>query len=848
MATAPPAAAVGADATAAQGAADPGAGRAGTAAADDATMLDPSPGPDVEREVAEVAVDPDANVRVVRFGTGEPVAGAEVWSVPPDFDWQKLDPEERARQQLLVGDQEAWVRHFGRLARTDAAGGCRVECGRRGTTIVARDGDAFGRGHLRPDADGVLEIVLRPDHTLTVEVRTHDGRAAAGVTVVVESVDPPEHANVHTWHLNATDEHGAVVVRHAQTFAGDAASLPVRVVANCPGGASEPVRVDMCEPPSLVRLTLPATGVVRVRLSDATGKRLDPDGMMGTPHFAVLDEPPDDPERRRAGGVTRLHEVPVVDGAFEFRNVVFDKWVVVGRFPFFVPVSGKGPTAADPVVTFDLREQPGDAVVVGVLVGDDGQPLADQELRVDYSMARGRGGRRVQTDASGRFRCCLASLAVGDDVRLSFHVAASGSIPKRSVELPSGPVASGINDVGTVQVLAAGVLVAGRLVCEDGVEIDRAPIRIEREQDGRWRHSHGLQPEWSDGGTFCVRGDAPADASLRLIVERGAYLPVAPIPFAVGAKDVEVPLRVAGSAAATFLVDDGCPLDRLRFHLDRVGEERDGDMQRRRSRDFEGQLHHRPEDGRVGKQWHGLEPGTWSLTVAIVGREDAVVRLDGLRIGAGPCSDPRLQQIDLRGRVRTLTLRVHDERGAPIADRDAFVVVCNEGGDWRGFHLGRGEVELAATAAVDLIVSSPGHELLQLRGVSASRTVALRPAREARIRIELPASLPEGCRVGVELQPQLELPKRGRMNLDTGRGMNVESFFVERAVAVDGVCKVLVRVPGSHRVRGLLYAARGRRWRLDGAGPASVVLEGGGEAAVLVTSVGLQKSLARLGR
>src|SRR5690606_5243713 len=63
------------------------------------------------------------NLQVVLKSTLEPVRGASVYFLPPDFDHRGLSEEQLAQQQ---NDYEAWLHQNGRLLISDKEGHCEV--------------------------------------------------------------------------------------------------------------------------------------------------------------------------------------------------------------------------------------------------------------------------------------------------------------------------------------------------------------------------------------------------------------------------------------------------------------------------------------------------------------------------------------------------------------------------------------------------------------------------------------------------------------------------------------------------------------------------------------------------
>jgi hypothetical protein len=248
------------------------------------------------------------------------------------------------------------------------------------------------------------------------------------------------------------------------------------------------------------------------------------------------------------------------------------------------------------------------------------------------------------------------------------------------------------------------------------------------------------------------------------------------------------------------------------------------------------------KDGRVQRDWQGLKPGRYRLQALCAGVAEPIVAIDAVEVIDGPCADPRLVDIDVRGRVRAFEIRATASDGTPITSRDAFVVIRSSGDDWCGFQLAAGFVKIAAPAAVDLIVVAKGHKAAFVNGVFDARTIALEAAPETHLALVLPSPLPEGAALQLRLKPTLELPRRARMQLDNGSGMGAESFFVEEAI-VDALGKVTVpvRYPGPYTIEASLsFGQRGGTYIRDFE-PRTITLPATGEVALRVGQKGFDR-------
>jgi hypothetical protein len=221
------------------------------------------------------------------------------------------------------------------------------------------------------------------------------------------------------------------------------------------------------------------------------------------------------------------------------------------------------------------------------------------------------------------------------------------------------------------------------------------------------------------------------------------------------------------------------------------------------------ELAHNVEPGRVRCAWPSLHPGTYRLEVSCEGVATAIVTIDDILIGEGECSDGRLALIDLRGRVRSLQIRATAADGTAIVSSDAFVLIRGDSERWYGFHLGLGVVTLAVPQEVDLMVIARHHKTAFVNCVADSRTIALEAAAKTSVVVRLPAPMPEGTILRLDVMPAFDLPKQAQLQLDNGRGMQLADFFSDTVdVDANGRATIEVRYPGTYSIGGSIGFAR----------------------------------------
>jgi len=796
--------------------------------------------------VAPQFTGPVGEVQVVHFDTKAPIAGATVYCWPPDFDWQQLSAE---LQELQRRDGDAFLQRVGLSLTTDTDGRCRVPLGKVAaeTHVTAVKDELWGQGYLRKDAAESLVIALRVDRTLHVLVVDAGGKPAPRSTVLGKRKNGDRPMS---WQMGKTDGAGRFEHRHIQEFANGGAAAKIEFVAGMPGGESAPVLVDATAPPPEVLLQFPPGGTVTVHVLDTEGKPVDPT-FLGEPSvcLATYAEKPGN-EHAEVEGMNQAQNaqgcVPLDErGDAVFGTVAFGRFVMASVDWSLRSAVVPGPTLENRYVEVTVQESADDVVLTGTLLDSQGLPLATSQYMAACKYENGMSGPRGRTDKTGRFRLAVPHLPAGQQVAVSFDTKLVNRADPQACELPPRLLVKGRNDLGEVRLARHSVLVAGKVVMADGSEPVSVQIQIERKDARSWQQEWNLHPEWGKAGAFTIRSGIAKGTPIRLSVVTNGFLPVAPIECAAGETGIEIKLERGGSARVTFLVDDTVPLERLTFRFRRVDAVQKQDPRAEmmeRMQHFPGRL--QAKDGRVQRDWNGLKPGRYRLQALCAGVAEPIVAIDAVEVIDGPCADPRLVDIDVRGRVRAFEIRATASDGTPITSRDAFVVIRSSGDDWCGFQLAAGFVKIAAPAAVDLIVVAKGHKAAFVNGVFDARTIALEAAPETHLALVLPSPLPEGAALQLRLKPTLELPRRARMQLDNGSGMGAESFFVEEAI-VDALGKVTVpvRYPGPYTIEASLsFGQRGGTYIRDFE-PRTITLPATGEVAVKVGQKGLDRAL-----
>lgn len=256
----------------------------------------------------------------------------------------------------------------------------------------------------------------------------------------------------------------------------------------------------------------------------------------------------------------------------------------------------------------------------------------------------------------------------------------------------------------------------------------------------------------------------------------------------------------ASSVEGRVLLDADIPTQQVRVRLLLVVSATDGLL-----------LHLPAElepDGRFFFQ--GLPGGVATLEAGTGRLLEPLARIEGLLVpDTGTCDDPRLQSIDLRGRVHMFELEILDfegERAHPVAVGWRVSSPEDEGAPYARWVAGRdGLVRFASSSdLVDLLVLARGARTEEVFGVGYGRTVDLHEGWPVRI------AAPEGLDLeadGVQLWARLH-----RTALDTriakARSLGGEFLRVTAETLLRGdVLELTVPQAGTWEVEWRAYRA-----------------------------------------
>lgn len=783
----------------------------------------------VERQQADVPGG-TLRVRVLRLADRKPVAGADVFCLPPDYDAAAMSPEDNRE----AGDDfDAFLRRVGLHRVSDDDGWCEVPEHPGYNGILATHDRLRGQLKLPSGTTGAVEVLLRPDHTLRVLVRDANGAPAAGVDVVAQPKNGPPPDG---WSMGPTDANGSITEEHFQQCAEDATTCPLLLDARAIGATSEAVEIDATAPLAEVVLTLPPTGTVTVHVRDAAGVPL-PSAYLHDDHVALRTSPTA-PGSAAMGIMHRsAHARLDANGDATFRLVGLGGYVSA-EFGALRNGYVAGPTRDAPHVELLLQEPEGIAVCVGTALGPSGAPLVNcpLSLRLEYDARRGTVGAGCHTDEHGHFQFRFPQFdTVPGTLILAHHAVrpAEGA----SVLWQTTGLVPGENDLGTRRLQSPRLLLRVRFATSTSPMPAMFGVEFESREGDVWRRRRDLQLHQVAAAVYELRGNVVDSAALRLVVPQRLARGVPPIEFAPGTEDLVVTLDLGGSVTAVFVTDESTPPDA--WYAGLLPETPDPNTPWLPS-PYPGALFgDRIRDDTV--LWKALPPGRYRLLVLSMATHEPFVTLDAIEVAAGPCPDARLTAVDLRGRLRPLQIRVTNQKGEALRN-EAVTVAVRKGSTWSTIPFVGGAATIAAAGAVDLAVFGPHFQTVIVDNVTASRTIALSPATTVQASIDCPLPLPAGVTLQLRALPS-GAPDDGRLVHGPGNNMPLTGSLTDGViVTASGPCEFEVRQPGRHH----LWAdvSRGRysyRVRLQGTTtsdlPTSGVLEISIDAASLRTAL-----------
>jgi 5-hydroxyisourate hydrolase-like protein (transthyretin family) len=687
-------------------------------------------------------------VLVRRRGTREPVEGALVRWVD---SWQ-LEYDQLQRELRLDPTGEELLSRTRNQRSSAADGTLRVPRPAGELLLSAQLGSAFAWKRTGASSEEPCLLELAQQAELALQVVDASGEPRAGVPVALAHGTGDEREFAWRALTAASGEARCSIYRHCaerQTSGRFSACLafPLATVV------AHELERDAA-PAEPVRLVLPPTGSLRVRLLEEGG---EPSTQSGTLQLNV----------RHAQGAASPAEARTLDAQTYHYDYVAGELVVpfVGlglefelrdlspsqRHGSSARVSG--PTRAGEEAQVQLARSPHTRMLRGrALERESGAPLADVRLRALFASGQRVLGsvQPIRTDAQGAFELPLRGPWAPNEpreLRLSLPHG-PGPLLSTATDLTFVVPPAGA-DLGELRFERARAAITGRVLDQtSGAPIAGARVSLEKRviADGgareRWVGA-GVPPAISAAdGAFELHGDAPV-GTLALGASRAGYRPSERAFVAAGASGVELRLARGGGIEGALLVDPRVDPQLVDLRLVWTDPAR-GERTHRLSCDPSGAF-----------TVDGLEPRLYTLRALLSERARPLAEIRGIEVRAGEITrDARLVAIDLRDVLRPLRVQVYGPDGERV-EQGMVSVLAPELGEqrWRSQHAvedGRATV-LATEPTLELEVSSHGLRTKLVPNVRDDLDVRLEAGLALRIRMQTDPPLASHANLRFEL-------------------------------------------------------------------------------------------------
>ena len=800
-----------------------------------------------KRTAVEPVAEPErfagALLRVVEKKTGEAVSRAWVFFLTEEA----LDPGKLAKIRRTGWKPLELLEKYGRKLRTNAAGEVRLPRFERRAMVAARARGLMGVRDIRTrEASKPTPIVLEllPEVSLTILVKDANGKPVPRVPVGLRA-DRSDFLRLG-WSGVSDDDGRAIVEAVPRRSLGPKATRAIAFL-NFPhrDGPTAPVDLDDL-PPEPVELVLPPTGQVEVHVDGVAPARAD--GI--TVALAAVEARTIPAARADTTAGRALFPFVGLGMKMEVAIASDDTGARLRK-----DIDGPRVPGQRVSVRIDLRS--GKPIVVGRLIDEKGDPVANRRLRARLRAVSGHSSSSrstfLTTDGEGRFRMEVTDRYPPDANRTLQIRSESSCTAKEKTRMARAVLPRldpGDNDIGVLP-FALPPLVCSGVVLGAGGEgpISNARVHIHRKvvynpskpKGFYWTEESGLSTSSGADGRFECRGIAEG-TEVALSAEHEDYLPTERQPFQMGAAGLQVLMTKAGMVEGSVLLEKGVESHDLFAELVREGD----DSTARARPDHTGSF-----------RFSSLKPGVASVRLRTFGSRKPFFVVSGVAVRSGEITkDRRLQNIKIEG-VRTVTCSVVDQAGQPIRDAVVVVLAAADQKNFEGHILPRGKARVVTSAtSLDVFAYAKGYKDAKVRGVTSGQKIVLGPAIE--VRLSLPRGIaPPGA--PYELEVRLEpldplVPHRGNSTLHRGPTSTTSSHgavaWADRCEAkcdARGRAVILVPSTGRYRVRWRVYrtAGGGRSSHPIGSEKEADVIRVDGSTSLDVTGTFTQEALAK---
>ncbi len=699
-----------------------------------------------ERARSALAQRPGARVlRLVAQADGEPVPQAQLLFAPIDHDARI---GKHPAWNLAICDD--WLGEHGERAECDGQGAARLPLAPGVAFVVVGTAPGlWGRRYVEAEEEGEIALELARD--ATIQVVTLDGRGAAldGVPVALRK-------RSSSWQHDALVAHSSAGGRVALRHIGSELTLDreFRWSVAVAAALAEPVEIAIdpeALPVEALVLTVPSTGSLEVLVSALPG---GPPADKGRVELYLHD--PSSAAGPSFWGRGDMLSAELAGGSALFTHVglglEFDVEARAERSTVPTRATGAGPRSPGERARLELALGSDHPVLRMRILDPAGVPAARTglraKLRTSSEMGSDTSEDDLSTDEAGLAWYDLSPLWSEEARRVldllvepASEAAAQWLGASAQIDLTRA-FPAGTSDVGDVRLRSAGRIASGRVETSDGTPVEGAEVTAEWTarsqalgQDQGWYER--LDARSDAQGRFELLGAIEGEM-LRLSASSGGQ-DSARLECRAGASDLVLTLLEGARVEGRLLLDEAISSDALRVAL-HVPEDQ---------AEFAGAP--RSSSAVVSSDGHfaltNVATGTYDLDVNANHRGSRVAHLEGLWVPpAGPCSDPRLEAIDLRGALIAFTLELvpprPDDRLLGIVTAELIGAAADVEARTTNFLHGSNASFVLPCRSVDLEIHMDGFRAVRLSDVRRDVRVELEPGLRVRLRLRGDDPLP----------------------------------------------------------------------------------------------------------
>lgn len=337
------------------------------------------------------------------------------------------------------------------------------------------------------------------------------------------------------------------------------------------------------------------------------------------------------------------------------------------------------------------------------------------------------------------------------------------------------------------------ISVSGRVTDSQSRPIFAARIVIEvRAADGQWDPIIWDDGDtWTDyGGNFEVRRPLRTSDTHRVTASKQDHWLEDGVEFSLGKTGVELILSPAGAIVGSFLLDPSVYSKNVTIEVRR--ELRPDETQEDLTR------WHPKEDGTF--RLSPLRRGKYSVRVTVDQGREILLDVEPVSVRDGePSEDRRLQKVDFRNRLKGITLKIVDEKGARVEGTRVVVLPSLKVSPISHdiFYSQSDTVfMLVRQVPIDVAVVAPGKARVKLKDLAGDQTVVMKPGIPVKVTISGGARVPEAP---VYLQASLELESEMKdSDVEARRALGMEQGVDPVSFDAQGVAQLTVAAPGRY--------------------------------------------------